>query len=155
MTFANTDVGYGSEVSVDNKTNRYWAATVDQHSVIVRDGTTNSVISTVPLSDCPIVTTYDFFKSRVWVGAQCGGDNDPIFAIDATTFAITHGPIGSAGVLAPMIANGANGRLYVGDDTGSSERVDPTTFAVTKNTFGTVMAINAHTNTLYAVPNGN
>src|SRR6266581_5217401 len=41
--FTTTDVGYGQGVSVDNKTNRYWAATIYQDSVIVRDGTTDSV----------------------------------------------------------------------------------------------------------------
>jgi hypothetical protein len=155
-TFATTDVGIGSQVSVDNKTNRYWAATVYQHSVIVRDGTTNSVITTVPLSYCPpVFTTYDFFESRMWVGAQCGSGNDPIWAIDANTFAITPGtPIRIGGGFNFMIANGANGRLYVAGFPGISERVNPTTFAVTQNNFGTVMAINALTNTLYAVPNG-
>jgi hypothetical protein len=160
-TFATTDVGYGSEASVDNKTNRYWAATIYQDSVIVRDGTTDSVVTTVPIPGgvCPIQTNYDFFKNRVWASAQCGALHDPIFAIDANTFAITAGPIDSGGVMGPIIANGANGRLYLteqyqGIGPQISKRVDPTTFAVTQNAFGTVKAINALTNKLYAVPDG-
>ena len=59
--------------------------------------------------------------------------------------------------MGPIIANGTNGRLYFTDQDGGvgnyiSKRVDPTTFAVTVNAFGTVKAINARTNKLYAVP---
>jgi len=162
-TFATTDAGYGTQVSVDNKTNRFWAATIYRDSVIVRDGTTAppSVVTEVPIPGgvCPIQTNYDFFNNRVWASAQCGSLNDPIFAIDANTFAITAGPIGSGGVMGPIIANGANGRLYLteqyqGIPPQISKRVDPTTFAVTQNAFGTVRAINGLTNKLYAVPDG-
>jgi len=168
-TFVSTDVGYGSEVSVDNKTNNYWAATIFGTNsssfgcgspppypagVIVRDGKTDCVVDTIPLGYCPIATAYDFFKSRMWVGAQCGGGNDPVFAIDANTFHEINppGPIGSGGIMGSIIVNGANGRLYIYDPTPTpvSERVNPTTFAKTTNIFGQVMAINALTNKLYA-----
>jgi hypothetical protein len=161
VTFATTDVGYGSEASVDNKTNRYWAATIYQGNVIVRDGTTDTVVATVPIPGgvCPIQTNYDFHKNRVWASAQCGNLHDPIFAIDARTYAITAGPIDSGGVMGPIIANGANGRLYFteqyqGFGPQISKMVNPKTFAVTNNAFGTVRAINALTNKLYAVPDG-
>jgi hypothetical protein len=159
LTFATKDVGYGSELSVDNKTNNYWAATIFGNGtfpagVIVRDGKTDNVVATVDLGPCPIATTYDFFKSRVWVGAQCGGGNDPVYAINANApFNDISGPIGSHGVMGSVIANGVNGRLYIYDPTPTplSERVNPTTFAVTQNAFGQVRAINGLTNTLYAV----
>jgi hypothetical protein len=158
-TFATTDVGYGTQVSVDNKTNRYWAATIYQGSVIVRDGTTNSEVARVNLGFCPIQTIYDFFKNRVWVGAQCGAGDDPVFAIDAARLQEINPPgaIHSAGIFGSLIANGANGRVYVNDPTeGISERINPTTFAVTNNPFpGTVMAINARTNKLYTIDSGN
>jgi hypothetical protein len=48
-----------------------------------------------------------------------------------------------------IIANGATGRLYL-TASGVSKRVNPTTFAVTTNAFGSVMAVNALTNRLYA-----
>ena len=141
-------------MSVDNKVSRYWTTTIYGGSVIARDGRTDGVVTTVSLGYCPIISTYDFFKNRVWVGAQCGADNDPVFAIDADTFQIVAGPIGSGHVMGNIIANGANGVLYLTatEPTGTfSERVDPTTFAVTSNTFGQVMTINASTNTLYAI----
>jgi hypothetical protein len=161
VTFAITDAGYGDGVSVDNKTNRYWASTIYQDSLIVRDGTTNTVVTTVPIPGgvCPIQTNYDFNYNRVWASAQCGAFHDPIFAIDASTYAITAGPIDSGGIMGPIVANGANGRLYFTDQDGGSgpyisKRVNPTTFAVTPNAFGKVVAINALTNKLYAVPEG-
>jgi Uncharacterized conserved protein len=61
--------------------------------------------------------------------------------------------------MAGIIANSANGRLYLAAQPGCSgpyfsKRVNPTTFAVTNNAFGRVLAINALTNKLYAVPDG-
>jgi DNA-binding beta-propeller fold protein YncE len=158
VTFAKTEVGIGHGPSVDNKTNRYWAASLDENSVIVRDGTTNEIIATVaiPGGVCPIRTNYDFLNNRVWTSARCSGGNDPIFAIDARSFEIIAGtPIYSGGKVAGIISNGANGRVYFADQEGDSvisKRIDPTTFAVTVNAFGSVKAINALTNTLYAIP---
>jgi DNA-binding beta-propeller fold protein YncE len=152
-TFAATDVGTGSGASVDVQTSRYWAANVYGGAALVRDGNTDNVIATIPLGYCPINTAYDSNRNRVWVGAQCGG-SDPVFAIDATTFNVIAGPIGSGGVMGNIIANGATGRLYL-DASGVSKRVDPTTFAVTTNAFGSVMAVNAITNRLYAASGTN
>ena len=160
VTFAKTEVGIGLGPSVDNKTNRYWAASYNESSVIVRDGTTNGIIAKVPIpgGQCPIHTNYDFFNNRVWTGARCNDGNDPIFAIDAESFEIIAGtPIDSGGIIRGIISNGANGRIYFADQEGDSiisKRIDPTTFAVTVNAFGSVKAINALTNTLYAVPFG-
>lgn len=155
VSFVTTDVGYGDGTSVDNKTNRYWSTTIYQDSVIVRDGRTDGVITTIPIPGgvCPIQSNYDFKDNRMWVSAQCGGGNDPIFAVNAKTFVITAGPIDSGGVMGPIIANGVNGRLYFTTTNGStvSKRVDPTTFAVTLNAFGEVKAIDAFTNRLYAL----
>jgi hypothetical protein len=156
VSFAITDVGYGDGTSADNRTNRYWSTTIYQDIVIVRDGTTNGLVTTIPIPGgvCPIQSNYDFFKNRVWVIAQCGALHDPIFAINAQTFGITAGPIDSGGVAGGLIiANAANGRLYFTTTNGVtvSKRVDPTTFAVTSNAFGEVMAIDAVTNHLYAL----
>src|SRR5260370_5560240 len=85
ITFATTNVGSGSGGNVDDKSDRYWAATVFGASVIVRNGATNSVVATVPLSDCPIGATYDFYNNRVWASAQCGGGNDHIFRLHTST----------------------------------------------------------------------
>jgi len=158
VTFAKAEVGIGDGPSVDNKTQRYWAASFDESSVIVRDGTTNGIIATVPIPGglCPRQTNYDFFNNRVWTTAKCSDGNDPIFAIDATSFEIIAGtPISSGGDIQGIVSNGANGRIYFADQEGGSlisKRIDPTTFAVTLNAFGIVKAINALTNTLYAVP---
>ncbi len=149
-TFAATDVGTGSGASVDVQTSRYWAANVYGGGALVRDGSTDNVLATIPLSYCPINTAYDSNRNREWVGAQCGPGNDPVFAIDAATFNVVAGPIASGGVMGNIIANGATGRLYL-TASGVSKRVDPTTFRVTSNAFGQVRAVNAVTNRLYAV----
>jgi DNA-binding beta-propeller fold protein YncE len=145
-TFATTDVGTGSNANVDLKSSRYWAANVYDGGVIVRDGVTNGIITTVPLGDCPVGTSYDFNRNRVWIGAQCGGGNDPVFAVDAATFNVVAGPIGTGGIFGVLIATGV---LYL-ETSGVSKRVDPATFAITTNAFGTVRAINCLTNRLYA-----
>src|SRR6266496_340996 len=153
-TFAATDVGTGSGASVDAQTDHYWAATVFGGAAVVRDGNTDDLIATIPLGFCPINTAYDSNRNREWVGAQCGGGNDPVFAIDAANFNVIAGPIGTGGVMGPIIANGATGRLYL-TASGVSKRVNPNTFAVTTNAFGTVMAVNAVTNRLYAFDGAN
>jgi hypothetical protein len=150
---AGTDVGFGQQVGVDNKTNRYWTETLCDGTVIVRDGTTNSTVKTISLGSCPMQSSYDFEDSRMWVSAQGGAGNDPVFAIDGKTLKITAGPIGSGGIMDSAIANGVNGRLYLTINSGMiSKRVDPATFAVTVNAFGGVKGIDGSTNTLYAVP---
>jgi len=150
-TFAGTNVGTGSCANVDPETDRYWAPTIYDGGTIVRNGRTNGIIATIPLGGCPIATTYDFRYNRVWVGAQCGGGNDPLFAVDAHNFNVV-GPIGTGGVMGAIIANSANGRLYVTESVGgtTSKRVNPKTFKVTTNAFGIVMAINARYSILYA-----
>ena len=156
MTFGQVDVGSGSDANVDTRTDTYWSATVYNGGVVVRDGKTNSVLATIPLGNCPIDTTYDFWYNRIWVGAQCGNNNDPVFAVNAHTFQVVAGPIGTGGVMGAVIADGADGsgRLYLTNSTGSL-RVNPTTFAVTTNAFGSVMAIDTGDNRLYAAAGTN
>jgi DNA-binding beta-propeller fold protein YncE len=151
-SFAGTNAGSGSCANIDLKNDTYWAPTIYGGGVIVRNGRNNSVIATLSLGGCPINTTYDLRYNRMWVGAQCGGGNDPLFAIDAYTFHVIAGPIGTNGVMGPIIANSANGRLYFTESVGGSQskRINPITFALTINAFGSVMAINTYTNMLYA-----
>jgi DNA-binding beta-propeller fold protein YncE len=145
-TFAQTTVGTGSGVSVDTVNNQYWAGTVYGGSAIVRDGVTNGTVTNIGLGYCPYEADVDSAHRRVWVGAQCGGDM--VWAIDADTFATIAGPINTGGTLGPILVNSATGRLYV-YPSGVSKRVDPTTFAVTANTFGQVVGVNPVTNRLY------
>jgi hypothetical protein len=151
VMFNQFDAGLGSDAEVDIRSDRYWSATVYNGGIIARDGKTNQVVANVSLGGCPIDTTYDFFYNRIWAGVQCGGGNDPVFAVDARTFQIVAGPIGTGGVMGPIIANGAagSGRLYVTEGSRSL-RVDPVTFAVTSNAFGQVMAVDTGDNRLYA-----
>ena len=153
-TFAATNLGLGSNGNIDLRTDRYWAANVYDGGVIVRNGSTNSIITTIPLGYCPVGVTYDYHKNRIWVGAQCGTFNDPVFAIDAATFSVVAGPVGTGGVYGTSIANGATGVLYL-TTSGISKRVNPETFAVTKNAFGEVRAIYVGPNLLYASKGNN
>ncbi len=151
-TYKGSDVGTGSTVSVDIKNDKYWAATVYGGSAVIRRGSDNSTLATVNTGDCPVNTAFDCKSRRVWVGAQCGGGNDPVFAIDADKLTITSGPIGTGGVLGETVVNPATGRLYVSLwHSGGSKRVDPKTFALTTNAFGNVEAVNPVTSKLYAV----
>lgn len=151
-TFTGTDVGTGSTVAVDTKTDNYWAATVYGGSAIVRRASDNSTIATVSTGYCPVNTAFDCKSRRVWVGAQCGGGNDPLFAVNADNFNVVAGPIGSGGVVGQTFVNPATGRLYVNLwHDGGSKRINPKTFAVTPNAFGYVQAVNPVTSKLYAM----
>ncbi len=149
ITFAQMTVGAGSGVfSVDTANDQYWAGTVYGGNAIVRDGVTDETVTNIRLGYCPHEADVDFAHRRVWVGAQCGGGNDPVWAIDADTFAIIAGPIGTGGVLGPILVNPATGRLYVWT-SGGSKRVNPPTFTVTANAFGQVVGANPVSNRLY------
>jgi hypothetical protein len=141
----------GSGPAVDAKNDNYWAAGVYSGSVYVYSGSTNSQIETVTTGDCPGDEAFDCNARRMWTGAQCGGGNDPVFAVSADTFGIIAGPIGSGGVMGPIIANPNSGALFMFISGTSSERVDGTTFAVTTTSFGQVVAVNSVLNRLYAV----
>jgi hypothetical protein len=151
-TFTGIDIGTGSTVSIDIKNDNYWAATVYGGSALVRKASDNSTVATVNTGYCPVNTAFDCKSRRVWVGAQCGGGNDPLFAVNADNFNIVAGPIGSGGVLGSTVVNPATGRLYMELwHNGGSKRVHPKTFAVTTNAFGSVQAVNAVTSRLYAI----
>ncbi len=114
-TFKGGVAGAGSGASVDSKTGNYWAATVYGGTAIVRAGSDNLEVATVPTSDgCPISTAIDEKARRAWVITQCGEDGDPVFAFDADKFTLIHGPIFSGGIMGPAVLNPATGRLYIG-----------------------------------------
>jgi hypothetical protein len=154
-TFKGGVAGTGSGASVDGKTGNYWAATVYGGSAIVRAGSDNLEVATVPASDgCPVSTAVDDKARRAWVAAQCGAGSDPVFAFDADKFTLISGPIRSGGVLGPAVVNPVTGRLYIGP-SGASRRVNPKTFEVSENAFGVVQAVDPVTGKLYAIADNN
>ncbi len=149
-TFAQRNVGAGFSASVDVSNNNYWCAELYSGNVIVRSGATDATVTTVQLSACPTETAVDAPHRRVWVATQCGGGNDPVYAINADTYAVQAGPIGSGGGLGDILVNPATDRAYIAV-SGTSKRVDPSTFAVTANAFGFVVGANPQSDLLYAV----
>ncbi|MGD0521975.1 MAG: hypothetical protein ABSA48_12020 [Terracidiphilus sp.] len=150
-TFKGGVAGTGSGASVDGKTGNYWAATVYGGSAIVRAGSDNLEVATVPTSDgCPVSTAIDDKARRAWVATQCGNGSDPVFAFDADKFTLISGPIRSGGVLGAAVVNPVTGRLYI-CPSGASRRVNPKTFEVTGNDFGVVQAVDPVTGKLFAM----
>jgi len=153
-TYAVTTLGAGSGASVDTTTNNVWAAGVYGADALVYSGSTGSLVKTVVLGDCPVVTSYDAIAGRAWVGAQCGSNNDPTYAVNGSTYAIEAGPIGSGAIYSYVIVNPATGRAYV-EASSLSLRIDPAnSFAQTTNSFGFVGAVDATNNLLFAIPGG-
>ncbi len=145
----------GSDAGVDLSSNRFWAGGVYSGTALVYDGPTNAQLTSVGLGYCPIGARVDPGSRRAWVATQCGGGNDPIFVINADTYGLIAGPIGSGGVLWNVVVNEATGVAYICPDA-ISKRLDPVTFTTTNNSFGCVPnnAVNPVTNRLYAeVPN--
>jgi|ERR1051326_1197448 hypothetical protein len=148
-TFAQIGVGTGTGVDIDTTNNNYWSAGVYSGSATIWSSNDNQVAS-VSLGYCPTSVNLDSPHRRAWVAAQCGGGNDPVWAINADTHAIIAGPIGSGGVQGPTQVNPATGRFYI-NPSGVSKRVNPSTFAVTVNAFGPVLGVNPSANLLYAI----
>ena len=151
----------GSGTAVDLKTDNYWTGGLYSNNVLIYSGSTNTQIVTpvnVGSPYCPGEVVFNGKSRIMWVGAQCGAGNDPVFAIDADTFKIEGpGPIGSGGTMSTIAVNPTTGRLYVefeNPNTGvyGSEEVNPKTYVVTQTSFGgTVYAINPVANLIYAV----
>jgi len=150
VTFGVNMIGTGSGANVDPATNRYWAGGVYDGQAHVYNGSTDASVTTVSLGYYPISAFVDPVKRYAWVAAQGGGGSgDPVWAINADTYAVVNGPIWTGGVMGSLIANSATGRAYIGPSS-VSKRIDPDTFAVTTNSFGVVLAVNPKTNRLYA-----
>jgi hypothetical protein len=57
--------------------------------------------------------------------------------------------------MGPIIVSPANSaKLYI-ESGGVSKEVNPTTFAVTRPVFGTVLAVDQHKNKLFAISGNN
>lgn len=151
-TFAASTIGAGSSIDVDITNNNYWSSGVYSGAATVY-GSSDNVVTTVPLGDCPNDVSLDAAHRLAWVGAQCGAGDDPVWAVNADTFGVVRGPIGSGGVFGGIRANPATGRAYL-NSSGVSKRVTPPTFTLSTNAFGSVIGINPPADLLYALGPG-
>lgn len=149
-TFAQKKVGGGTHASVDITNNNYWAGTLYSGGAIARAGANDATLTNTSLGGCPVATEVDAVNRRVWITAQCGGGNDPVFAVDANTYALQAGPIGSGGVMGDLAVNPATGRAYI-NSSGISERVAPPDYSITYTAFADVRGVDPRANLLYAV----
>ena len=115
----------------------------------VYSGEKDQKIKTVSLRDCPVSSWVDGNRRHAWVAAQCGAGNDPVWAIDADTYAVVAGPIGTGGVMGPTILNPATGKFYVNNSSGNFV-VNPVTFKVSATSFGIALGVDYITDVLYA-----
>jgi DNA-binding beta-propeller fold protein YncE len=141
-------------VKVDVKNDNFWTGNLAGGQVLTYSGSTNTQISANTVGFCPGETASDSARRRIWVGAQCGAGNDPVFVFNANTFALIAGPIETGGTMGPIIVNPSNGKLYV-ESGGVSKEVDPNSFAVTPTGFGTVLAADAHKAKVFATSGNN
>ena len=149
-----TTLSNSSGVNIDIMTDNFWTGNVASGQVLTYSGSTNTQISATTVGFCPGETAFDCKNGRVWVGAQCGAGNDPVFVFDADTFALIAGPIATGGTIGPIVVNPLNGRLQV-QSGGISKEINPTTFAVTSTALGTVLAADQHKSKLFATSGSN
>jgi len=145
-TYSQTGVGSGQSVSVDVTNNNYCSAGVYSDSITVWNSSNTALASPSTGSGCAVVTSVDAPHRRIWAGAQC---SDSIWVYNADTYAYIAGPISPGGVMGNLIVNPGTDRAYF-TSSGGSKRVNPSTFAVTANSFGGVIGANATANLLYA-----
>jgi DNA-binding beta-propeller fold protein YncE len=136
-------------VSVDMSNDQFWSANLSGGDVLTYAGATNSQVGNTSTGYLPATIAVDANRRQVWVGAQGGGGNDPLFLFNADTNAQIAGPIGSGGVMTQIVVNPATGKLYF-YPSGTSSEVNPTTYAVTATGFGYVQAVDDVQNLLFA-----
>jgi hypothetical protein len=74
--------------------------------------------------------------------------------VNADTYGVVAGPIGTGGVMGPTVLNPVTGKLYLENSAGNFE-VNPKTFTVSPTSIGFVLGVDNITNVLYAaVSNG-
>ena len=149
-----TTLSNSNGVSWDVKNDNFWTGNLAGGQVLTYSGSTNTQINANTLGFCPGETAFDCNKRRFWVGAQCGGGNDPVFVFNADTFALIAGPIATGGTLGPIVVNPLNGKLHV-QSGGVSKEINPTTFAVKSTGLGTVLAGDQHKSKLFAISGNN
>ena len=149
-----TTLSNSNGVSWDVKNDNFWTGNLAGGQVLTYSGSTNTQINANTLGFCPGETAFDCSKRRFWVGAQCGGGNDPVFVFNADTFALIAGPIATGGTLGPIVVNPLNGKLHV-QSGGVSKEINPNTFAVTATGLGTVLAADQHKSKLFATSGNN
>ena len=141
--------GFGGAYNVDYKTHNVWLPGLYGGDVDVYSGKEDQKIKTVALRDCPVSSWVDGNRRHAWVAAQCGAGNDPVWAIDADTYKVVAGPIGTRGVMGPTILNPATGKFYVNNSSGNFV-VNPVTFTVSATSFGIALGVDYITDVLYA-----
>jgi len=149
-----TTLNSSNGVSWDVKNDNFWTGNLTGGQVLTYSGSTNTQINANPTGFCPGETAFDCKKRRFWIGAQCGGGNDPVFVYNADTFALIAGPIATGGTMGPIVVNPRNGKLHV-ESGGVSKEINPTTFAVTSTALGTVLAADEHKSKLFATSGNN
>ncbi|MGB6518778.1 MAG: hypothetical protein WBE79_09790 [Candidatus Cybelea sp.] len=122
----------------------------------VYSGVTDSSVARVSLSDCPVTSWIDGKRRYAWVAAQCGADNDPVWAINADTYKVVAGPLGSGGVMGGIsVLNPVTGKYYFDNSVGNFEVNPLRSFTLSPTSFGLVLGVNGTTDVLYAqVANG-
>lgn len=141
--------GVGGANNVDYKTHDLWLPALYSGNVKVYSGRTFAPLKTVRLGDCPVGSWIDAKDRSVWISAQCGSGDDPVWAVNADTYAVLDGPVGTHGVMGPSFVDPVTGRFYV-SSTGASLEIEPKTFAVKSTSFGVVLEGNDITDVLYA-----
>jgi len=149
-----TTISSSNGVNIDIMNDNFWTGDFTGGRVLTYSGSTNNQVSSTTVAFCPGETAFDCKNGRVWVGAQCGAGNDPVFVFDADTFNLIAGPIATGGTLGPIVADPLNGKLHV-ESGGISKEINPNTFAVTSTGLGTVLAADQHKSKLFATSGTN
>lgn len=100
-----TTISPSAGVSADMKNDNIWTGNLYSGDVVVYAGSNNSQISSTSVGDCPAAVTFDCSRRRMWVAAQCGGGNDPVWAFNADNLSLISGPIGTGGVMGQTVVN--------------------------------------------------
>lgn len=150
-----TTINPSAGVSSDMKTDNFWTGTLTGGDVTVYSGDNNTQLSSISVGSCPAAVTFDCLKRRMWVSSQCGSGNDPVWVFNADKLSLIDGPITPSGtILQPPVVSPNTGKLYV-TSGGVSREINPSTFAVSSTTFGTVLAVDSNTNKLFATSGHN
>lgn len=139
-------------LTVNPSTNRFYSTDGYGGNIVVYNGATNGVITTVQKGYCHARMDTDATTNLIYVVSQCGANNDPLHVLNGATNALVAGPLGTAGVVWGVNVNPATGRAYV-NSSGKTRVFGPSpAFSFLTDLPNTsILAVNPVTNRLYFV----
>jgi Bacterial Ig-like domain (group 3) len=140
----------GSGAIADAITGTFYTSSGFGGQILVFNASTNAQIASPFVGFCGGASDFNPVNNLIYMIAQCGAGNDPLFVVDGSTNNVIAGPLGSGGIVGQVRVNPATGNAYVCSSGHTRVFGPPPSFSFLTDISGLcIAAINPVTNLLY------